>query len=86
MQRALIVAALCAARFAAAQTATPAVNFGHTVPVPTAIAALRNAPIVLDGKLDENAWQAATPITEFTQSDPDEGKPASQRTEVRFLY
>ena len=41
---------------------------------------------MLDGRVDEDAWKKATPITEFTQSDPDEGKPASQRTEVRFLY
>ena len=58
----------------------------HAIPVPTALAALRSGPVTLDGKLDDAAWQAATPITEFTQSDPDEGKPASQRTEVRFLF
>src|SRR4029078_4281865 len=28
----------------------------------------------------------ATPITEVTQIDPEEGKPGTQRTEVRFLY
>src|SRR5258708_1725528 len=59
---------------------------GHTVPVPTAVAARRTGPIVLDAKLDEDAWKAATPITEFRQVDPDEGKPGTQRTEVRFLF
>ena len=59
---------------------------GHTVPVPTAVAARRTTPIVLDAKLDEDAWKAATPITEFRQIDPDEGKPGTQRTEVRFLF
>jgi hypothetical protein len=46
----------------------------------------RQGRVILDGKLDEPAWRAATPITEFTQLDPDEGRPASQRTEVRFLF
>ncbi len=58
----------------------------HTVPVPAATAARRSGPIVLDGKLDDAAWAQAQPITDFKQIDPDEGQPASQRTEVRFLY
>ncbi len=58
----------------------------HRVPVPTATAVARIGPILLDAKLDEAAWAAAKPITDFTQVDPEEGKPASQRTEVRFLY
>jgi hypothetical protein len=41
---------------------------------------------LLDGRLDEAAWRAATPVADFTQSDPDDGKAPSQRTEVRFLY
>ena len=61
-------------------------RYGHTVAVPSAMAVHRDGPVVLDAKLDEAAWAAATPITEFRQIDPDEGKPASQRTEVRFLY
>src|SRR2546429_101748 len=51
-----------------------------------AAAARRPGPIKLDARLDEDAWKAATPITEFTQLDPEEGKPASQRTEVRFVF
>jgi len=41
--------------------------------------------IRVDGVLDEPAWQAATPITSFTQRMPDEGEPASEATEVRVL-
>jgi Domain of unknown function (DUF5916)/Carbohydrate family 9 binding domain-like len=52
---------------------------------PTATAARRNGEVHIDGKLDEAAWQAATPVTEFRQLDPDEGQPASERTEARFL-
>ena len=42
--------------------------------------------IRVDGRLDEAAWAEATPVTEFTQMDPDEGHPVSERTEVRFVY
>lgn len=42
--------------------------------------------IHLDGWLNEGAWRAAIPATEFTQLDPNEGAPATQRTEVYFLY
>ena len=35
--------------------------------------------------MNEAAWQAATPVTEFRQFDPHEGQPASERTEARIL-
>jgi hypothetical protein len=79
-------AALSAQQPAQAGATLTAADFGHRVPVPSAVAARRASPIVLDGKLNEPAWSAAAPITEFKQVDPDEGKPASQRTEVRILY
>ncbi|HMJ18014.1 MAG TPA: hypothetical protein VK478_06440, partial [Gemmatimonadaceae bacterium] len=55
-------------------------------PRPVAQAALRQGEVSVDGRLNETAWAAATPITELVQSSPDEGKPPSQRTEVRILY
>src|SRR5206468_308570 len=64
----------------------PSSMASHKVPVPSAVAIRRNGPVTVDAKLDEPAWSAATPVTDFTQSDPDEGKPASERTEVRFLF
>ena len=42
-------------------------------------------PLDLDGRLSEPAWRAADSIAEFTQRDPDEGRPASERTVVRFI-
>ncbi|MBK5257632.1 MAG: hypothetical protein JJE39_16530, partial [Vicinamibacteria bacterium] len=44
------------------------------------------SPIEIDGKLDEAAWQQARPHTTFTQRDPDEGKKATEETDVRVLY
>jgi Domain of unknown function (DUF5916) len=67
---------------AAAQQTTKSQND----PRPVAHASLRQGTIVIDGKLDDAAWASATPIGELTQQTPDEGKPPSQRTEIRILY
>ncbi|HVP39553.1 MAG TPA: DUF5916 domain-containing protein [Candidatus Saccharimonadales bacterium] len=52
---------------------------------PVIRAARRSSPIRVDGRLDEPAWEAAAPFTDFVQTDPQEGQPASERTEVRVL-
>ena len=53
----------------------------------TAHAARRTgAPIVIDGRMDEPAWQAAPLEDSFTQVSPDEGKPASVHTAFRVLW
>ena len=44
------------------------------------------APPTVDGILDEAVWQQATPLADFVQTEPQEGSPASERTEVRLLY
>lgn len=49
-------------------------------------AARVSAPIVVDGLLSEESWAEAEPITQFVQRDPEEGAPASERTEVRVLF
>ena len=40
----------------------------------------------LDGTLNDPLWQLAAPITDFRQREPDEGQPATEKTEVRILY
>ena len=55
-------------------------------PRPTATAARSASSPRIDGRLDEAAWAAAQPVTEFIQQDPSEGLPASERTEVRILF
>src|SRR6478672_1322053 len=52
---------------------------------PTVAAAPLSGELRIDGRLDEAAWNAATPVTLGTQLDPDEGKPPTERTEVRVL-
>jgi hypothetical protein len=61
-------------------------GLNHPMAPPVARAIQRTGAVQIDGKLNDVAWQAATPVTDFTQSDPQEGKPPTQRTEVRFLY
>jgi len=52
-----------------------------------AVAIRVTEPPVLDGSvLDDPAWTAAEPVHSFWQTTPDEGKPASERTEVRIVY
>ncbi len=49
-------------------------------------ARILGTPPRLDGRLTEDVWSTAQPLTGFLQRDPDEGAPATQRTEVRFAY
>src|SRR6266487_5935396 len=41
---------------------------------------------VIDGDLNDPAWQNAPEFTDFTQHDPDDTKPATMRTSVRIVY
>ena len=45
-----------------------------------------NEAPTIDGSLDEDMWQDATPLTGFVQAEPFEGQPGSESTEVRILY
>src|SRR5207248_3270500 len=40
----------------------------------------------LDGTLDDPLWQQATPIGNFLQREPFEGRTPTEKTEVRILY
>ena len=42
---------------------------------------LADGAIEVDGKLDDEAWALLEPFTDFVQRDPDEGMPATERTE-----
>jgi len=55
--------------------------------VPPTMTAVRvSHPPTLDGRLDDPAWAGAVPIRGFTETDPDEGKAASESTTVMLLY
>jgi hypothetical protein len=42
--------------------------------------------IRLDGFLDENIWDRVPAATDFLQQEPQQGAPATERTEVRIAY
>lgn len=42
--------------------------------------------IDVDGRLDDAAWRPARALTDFTQREPVEGAPPTDRMEVRFAY
>ncbi len=73
----LVAGALVPGAVASAQPPAPPVRD---------VRAARAQAIVIDGRLDEEAWQRATPAAGFLQSDPNEGRPATEPTEVRVLY
>ena len=84
----LVVAMPCAAQVethpgtdAASGTLDP-----HLATAPLVRAARVPRGIHLDGVLDEADWGEVQPFGNFIQTDPHEGLPATQPTEVRILY
>lgn len=49
-------------------------------------ARVANDSIRVDGRLDDEAWQRATPVTDFIQKEPIEGTAPTDPMEVRFVY
>jgi len=45
-----------------------------------------DAAIRVDGRLEEPIWAELEPISNLIQTEPDEGQPASERTEIRVFY
>ena len=80
-----MIRALLFAVIAALATDAAAQSQGHGA-VPTVKAARVAEAPRLDGHLDDAVWQQVEPATAFIQRDPDEGQPATERTEVRVLY
>ena len=48
--------------------------------------AVEQAPALDGDVLSDPVWSAATPVSGFRQTAPDEGQPATERTEVRILF
>lgn len=54
-------------------------------PTVTAVTAEAGS-VKVDGVLDDPVWRLARPVSGFVQSEPDEGRPASEDTEVWVAY
>ena len=78
------LALLAVSRPAAGQAPPATGPPARSTPHVTAVRAAER--IAVDGRLDERDWERAVPAKDFLQKEPDEGKPATEATEVRFLY
>lgn len=56
------------------------------VPSITALRIEGQEKIIVDGKMNEEAWQLAEPTDRFFQRDPKQGLPATERTIVRTIF
>lgn len=61
------------------------ISYDHPAWAPTIGASPLSGPIEIDGVVDEPAWLAVEPFTDFVQRDPNEGQPVSEKTEVRIV-
>ena len=77
-----ILAFLAAFQLAATTPGVYNARAGQTSAAPPRI----EADIVIDGKLDEPAWQRAALLTGFSQYQPVDGRPAPDSTDVRVWY
>ena len=81
----ILLAALlaCAAPCAWAQESAPGPSASNGV----TIHAIRiREPLHLDGKLDEEVYKTAPPITRFVQQLPNSGQPATDRSEAWVMF
>jgi hypothetical protein len=53
---------------------------------PTLHAVRVATPPVIDADLSDPAWEGVPEFTDFTQSDPHDGQPATLRTSIRIVY
>ena len=79
-------------------TETPVVLHGPPAPIAPAVIARDEMgrvtiratrvtePIVLDGKLDDPPYATVLSVSDFIQQEPDEGQPATEKTEAWVFF
>src|SRR5918993_1571326 len=83
----LVVSVVLSLTFAPTAFAQPANSNSSAAAANVATASRATEAPAIDGDvLGDPAWANATPITGFTQEQPNEGEPVSERTEVRVLF
>jgi len=65
---------------------TPITDFVSVQKAKVYHATRASGPVVIDGNIDEPAWQKAEVGGDFYQTDPKNGFPASEKTEFRIIY
>jgi hypothetical protein len=74
------------AGFAGSALAAYESSASQTKPRPSITALRVEQPPVIDGVLDDAAWQKAPAAGDFVQDEPGDGVPMTERTEFRVLY
>jgi hypothetical protein len=80
----LLIYGLWSAPPAAAQTEGPAAPGDR--PTIQAMRLEDQDRVTVDGRLDEPAWERAEPASGFTQSEPRNGEPPTERTDIRVMF
>jgi hypothetical protein len=65
---------------------TPITFAADILELPAMRLAAEATPPAVDGRVNDEAWLGVEPFSGFTQQDPLEGAPASERTEVRVVF
>jgi hypothetical protein len=84
-----MVVVLIVAAPAATGAQTPSINalVSRNASDQVTVRAVRlETPLVVDGRLDEAVYSAVSPLTDFIQQEPEEGQPATERTEAWILF
>lgn len=89
--RAWVVAGLWALCLPAVAGAQAGSDNGNAVAVPgvrpqAEATRVEEAPLIDGDVLNDPVWREVAPISGFWQTTPDEGRPASERTEVRVVF
>ena len=75
------------ARVASAQGAPEPSIVNRLAPDNVTVRAFRvPSPLRIDGRLEEDAYRNIEPISGFIQQEPDEGQPATEKTEAWILF
>ena len=85
MKRIFALGFLAASAIGAQQPAARGPD-NHDQSAPRATATRLNGTISIDGSLSEQQWRGAQPLSGLTQLDPNEGRPATERSDIRFMY
>ncbi len=85
MKPLVVTILLSLARTASAQPAPAIVN--RLAADSVTVRAVRVAsPLRIDGRLDEEVYSSVVAISDFIQQEPDEGQPATEKTEAWILF
>ena len=82
-----VLLGLAHASTAAAQTSAGPAIVSRSAPDKVTVRAVRvDTPLKIDGRLDEDVYGSVEAISGFTQQEPREGEPATEKTEAWILF